>query len=128
MTRKYFFPRNWGGEGGGCLLESLFLKVFFSLGCCLNFCFLGVWGLFFFFFFVILTHFFHPPSMQNTPFPRCSGLHSLGNFFGHVKSAHPLANFVSQASQVVFFASVFLSCDFPWFYSFCFLGLVSSII
>jgi len=44
--------------------------------------------------------------MQNTPCPHCSGFHILGSLSGHVKSAHPLANFVSQASQAIFFLQV----------------------
>jgi hypothetical protein len=37
------------------------------------------------------------------PCPHCFGLYILGNLLRHVKSAHPLASLVSQASQVILF-------------------------
>jgi hypothetical protein len=54
------------------------------------------------FFFTIMASSLHPPSMQNTPCPHCSNLYTLSSLSRYVKSAHPPASFLSQASQIVF--------------------------
>jgi hypothetical protein len=68
-----------------------------------------------------MVPFLHPPSIQNTLCPHCSGFYTLGGLLRHVKNAHPFASFISQASQVnqvvlslqVSFCPLFLLGFFP---------------
>jgi hypothetical protein len=44
-----------------------------------------------------------PSSVLDTPYLHCSGLYTVGDLLKHVKSVHPFASRVYEASQVVFF-------------------------
>jgi hypothetical protein len=51
--------------------------------------------------FFLMAPFLHPLSVRDSPFHHCFGLYTLGSFSRNIKSAHSLANFVSQASHVI---------------------------
>jgi hypothetical protein len=44
-----------------------------------------------------------PPLVRDTPCPHCSSLYILGSLSRHAKSAHLLANFISQTNDVFYF-------------------------
>jgi len=41
----------------------------------------------------------HPSLVQDAPCPHCSHPYTLGDLLKHVKSVHPYASLISQASQ-----------------------------
>jgi hypothetical protein len=65
-----------------------------------------------------------PPSAQDTPCPYYSNLYTVNNLSRHVKSVHPLASLVFQASLIVlflqgssplvFFPSFIPLASWPW--------------
>lgn len=84
-----------------CNGRKFFVFFFFSKGGgYLGFCFLG-----FFFFSPQMAPSLCLLSVQNTPYPHCSGPYILGSFLKHVRSVHPLVNLFPRLAKFFFFAS-----------------------